>query len=301
VRRGRRRPLPRQYCRAILNETRGVASIYIFSDSGRFQCAAEAPLRPRRFCFSLPRLPAFLSVSVRRERSRSCYSRRSPYGRVVQCVPLRLLLVVREPVRRRTFRPVNRARSRFRASRPILACVVMILAGCRGHATTPVSDTRTRVNEEHVTIYQDASMNSPIVGMAIENGTPAKGDFRADVRVLELSVLGDVDHASACGVVLERERQTKPSRHPFDDLSFSENSTIDRYAAIACSERANSTKLTLADGSIDMTGHVEYETYGDENEWVYHIDHISRAPRITTFVPPDSFVWPPPTSTPGQP
>jgi hypothetical protein len=174
----------------------------------------------------------------------------------------------------------------------IFASTTSILTACSGHTTTPASDTRTRVNEKHVTIYQNASMNSPIVGIAIENGTPAKSGFRADTWVLELSVLGDVDHPSACGVVLERGRQTKPSVYPYVDLSLADNSTIDRYAAIPCSERANSTKLTSADGSIAMTGHVEYKTYGDENEWVYHIDQISRAPRITKFVPPDSFAWP---------
>jgi hypothetical protein len=177
-----------------------------------------------------------------------------------------------------------------------------LLCGCGGSSSEVKPDRRTRFNEERVTIFQDAFMNSPIVGIVIENGTPSKNDFHADVWVLELSVLGDVDHLSACGVVLERDHQGKPSRHPFDDLSFSPNSTIDRYEAVPCSERANSTKLTLVDGSVAMTGHVKYNVHADEEDedWLYHIDHITRAPRITRFEPPGSFTWEssPPAQTP---
>lgn len=198
-------------------------------------------------------------------------------------------------------RILNKARPKTRVFWLIVASTTAMLTACSGRAATPASDTRTRFNEEHVTIYQDASMNSPIVGTAIENGTPAKNNFHADVWVLELSVLGDVNHPSACGVVLEHDRQRKPSRYP-GDLSFSENSTLERYAAIPCSEKPDSTKLGWSDGSVAMTGHVEYKTYGEDDEWVYHIDHISRAPRIATFVPPNAFVWSASaTSTPGQP
>lgn len=186
---------------------------------------------------------------------------------------------------------LNTARSLARAFWPIFVSAT-VLSACSGRATMSAPGTRTRFNEEHVITYQDAWTNSPIAGISFENGTPGKGDFRADVRVLEFSVLGDVDRASACGVVIERVRETRLSKDPFSELSVSRNGTIERFAAIQCSEKPDSTKLTWSRGHIAMTGHVEYKAYGDDDEWVYHIDHIARAPRIATFEPPDSFAWP---------
>lgn len=146
-------------------------------------------------------------------------------------------------------------------------------------------------------------MNSPIVGMAIENGTPSKNDFRADVWVLELSVLGDLEHPSVCGIAVEHVRETTPRKHPFEAVADS-SGTIERHATIPCSERVDSTKLTWPDGSTAMTGHIEYNVHADEegSDWLYHIDHIARAPRIATFVPHNSFLWrSPPPKPPGQP
>jgi hypothetical protein len=135
-------------------------------------------------------------------------------------------------------------------------------------------------------------MNFPIVGIAIENGTPSKNDFRADVRVLELSVLGDLDHPSVCAIVLEHVHQTTPRKYPFDDVAASDG-RIEGHALIPCSEKPGSTKLMWPDGEVAMTGHIEYNVHAEEenSDWVYHIDHIARAPRIATFEPPASFTW----------
>jgi hypothetical protein len=72
--------------------------------------------------------------------------------------------------------------------------------------------------------------------------------------------------------------------------------SVEKREAVACSEKVDSTELNWPDKSVVMTGHLSYESVGDENsddyQWEYHIDHIQEAPRIAAFDPPDSFTWP---------
>lgn len=188
---------------------------------------------------------------------------------------------------------MNGARSQLRVIWPVLPWAIAILTACHGQAAPSASDDRTRVNEEHVMIYQDAPANSPIAGIEVENGTPSKNTFRADARVLELSVLGDLNRPTVCAIVIERVRETKPLQYPFGNV-FGTNAAIERYSTIPCSPTPDSTKVTLPQGPIALTGHVEYAIHGElaTYDWTYHIDHIVRAPRIAQFDPPDAFTRP---------
>jgi hypothetical protein len=164
----------------------------------------------------------------------------------------------------------------------------------------------------YITVHQDAGFNSPIVGWAIENGTPSKNDFLTDARFLELTVLGNAEHPTRCAVIMEHITGTEPDEDPaFDDpgaISDSDPKTETSYT-IPCSESENSTRITWPDGSIVMTGHIEdTSSSGSEdddsnsasdNPWSFHIDEITRAPHTTRFDPEGSFSLgsPAPSST----
>lgn len=162
-----------------------------------------------------------------------------------------------------------------------------------------------RVNDKHVTIHQDADLNSPIIAIAIENGDPGTLRFRNDVRILELAIIGDLLHPAACGVVIEHFRLRTPYGDPVSDLGIALDhaGSVEKRETIACSEKPRSTHLSWPDNSVIMSGHLSYERGGDENgdendendddgKWQYHIDDIHVAPRIAVFDPPNSFFWP---------
>lgn len=177
---------------------------------------------------------------------------------------------------------------------------MLALAACgssNSAATATKPSPGIRVNKLHVSIHQDTQINTPIITVATENGDPNSKHFRNDMRVLELAILGDLEHPAACGIVIEHFTLSTPYSGPMDDLLIGDNKggSIEKRGTIACSEKTDSTRLNWPDNSVNMTGHLSYTRVGDENsddyEWEYHIDHIQEAPRITAFDPPDSFTW----------
>src|SRR5580692_4741197 len=85
----------------------------------------------------------------------------------------------------------------------LCAAVIAILPACRSESKSSDSDDRTRHDEQHITIHQDAGYNSPFIGWAVENGTPSDGKLRTDARFLELTVLGNAEHPTTCSVIIE--------------------------------------------------------------------------------------------------
>jgi hypothetical protein len=196
--------------------------------------------------------------------------------------------------------------------------VTCLSSACGGSSTNVKPDTRTRHNEPHITIHQDASQNDPIIGWAVENGNPSKNTFRAMVRFLELSVLGTADHPSRCAIIIEKLVSHEPDEDPMSDdptdLDFdigSPQPTAERSYTIPCSEHEKSTQIAWPDGSIVLSGHIAEPSSSEdsdnesasENHWQFVIDGVVQAPRITKFDPPDSFAWvtSPPTAAPSPP
>jgi|GEM_PF-4408709 hypothetical protein len=175
-----------------------------------------------------------------------------------------------------------------------------MLGACGGDGRDWSSDSRTRRNEVHITIHQGAGYNDPVIGWAVENGTPSKNDFHTDARFLELTALGNADNPTECAVVIERTVSTQPDEDPSTDdpvLLGGEDPTTEHSYTIPCSQSVNSTRIVWPDGSIVMTGHIEdaaatvdsEDSSPSENAWSFKIDSITHAPRITKFDPVGSF------------
>ena len=190
----------------------------------------------------------------------------------------------------------------------ILSIMVIVLNACGGESSSSSLDNRTRRNEWHITIHQDADSGSPIIGWAIENGNPSKGDVRTNVWFLELTVLGNADHPTNCAVSMEHAVTNQLDEDPIlDDPSTigDDNPKTERSYTVTCSEKPDSTRISWPGGAIAMTGHVTENTSDDSGEqapsneprWSFAIDHIQRAPRTTKFDPEDSFTWPSPQAS----
>jgi hypothetical protein len=190
-----------------------------------------------------------------------------------------------------------------------LGALSAVLVACASGSKSGSDDSRTRYNEPHITIHQDAGFDSPIIGWAIENGTPGDGAVRTDARFLELTVLGNANHPTTCAITIEHAITNKLDEDPANDdpvLLGDDNPTTERSYTIPCSERPNSTEILWPGGTIVMTGHIEDTSSGDDNEdastdanpWSFKIDKIDQAPRITKFDPEDSFSWGTPSPEP---
>lgn len=176
-------------------------------------------------------------------------------------------------------------------------------------------DTRTRVNETHITIRDRAEQNHPIIGWAVENGTPSKHTFKVTFWFLELSVLGEAIHPSACAIVIEEAASQTPIKDPSTDDSILSDPDAkprtERSYTVPCSERKRSTRIVWPGNSIVLLGHVsrpitEHESFDSEQEyeevgdWQFGIDEIPQAPRIAEFDPPGSFTFSTPQVSPSQ-
>jgi hypothetical protein len=204
----------------------------------------------------------------------------------------------------------------FRQQQLSIAAIITTLlttclsSACGGSSTNVKPDTRTRHNEPHITIHQDATRGDPIVGWAIENGNPSKNTFRASVRFLELSVLGTAEHPSRCAIVIEKLVSQQPDEDPvLDDpvlLDPSAQPAAERSYTIPCSEREKSTRIAWPDVSIVLSGHIDEagranQDGGSESDdrWEFVIDEVSKAPRITRLDDPEgSLMWTAPSPSP---
>ena len=194
----------------------------------------------------------------------------------------------------------------------VTAC---LLSACGRSPSADVKpDTRTRHNEVHITIHQNARHDDPIIGRAVENGSLSKGTFRAVVRFLKLTVLGSVP--SRCAIVIERFVTLDPDEYP-GGPTLSSFSTWIRMAVpldlcssrywIPCGERDKSTRIAWPDGSIVLLGHIDDWTSEDsdndgtsDNGWHFVIDEVTQAPRIAQLDDPGgSLEWVTPTPSPG--
>jgi hypothetical protein len=191
----------------------------------------------------------------------------------------------------------------------LCAAVIAMFPACGGESKSSDDDTRTRHDELHITIHQDAGYNSPIIGWAVENGTPGDGKLRTDARFLELTVLGNAEHPTNCALAIEHAVTDQLDENPASDdpiLIGDENPKVEHSYTIPCSETPDSTTISWPDGSIVMTGHIDDSSSSEDNEesssgdnpWSFRIDHIKRAPRITKFDPEDSFTWGSPSPEP---
>jgi hypothetical protein len=188
------------------------------------------------------------------------------------------------------------------------------LSGCGESSTHVKPDARTRHNELHITIHQDANEKDPIVGWAIENGTPSKNTFRASVRFLEWSTLGTADHPSACAIVIEKVISGSPDEVPEtddptfmvapDSINLAQPTTEQSYT-IPCSERTKSTQILWPRASVAILGHIaqgdsEDTADDDSTRWHFVIDEIPQAPRVTQLDDPrGSLVWTTPSPSPN--
>ena len=191
-----------------------------------------------------------------------------------------------------------------------------LLSACGRSPSADVKpDTRTRHNEVHITIHQNARHDDPIIGRAVENGSLSKGTFRAVVRFLKLTVLGSVP--SRCAIVIERFVTLDPDEYPGEDnaeLLFDLDPNGEKLAGpvqqpylIPCGERDKSTRIAWPDGSIVLLGHIDDSTSEDsdndgtsDNGWHFVIDEVTQAPRIAQLDDPGgSLEWVTPTPSPS--
>jgi hypothetical protein len=191
--------------------------------------------------------------------------------------------------------------------------VTSLSSACSAKSADVKPDTRTRNNESHVTIHQDAGQNDPIIGWAVENGNPSKSTFRAIVRFLELSVLGTADHPARCAIIIEKLVSHEPDEDPMSDdptdLDFdigSPQPTVERSYTMPCNERAESTRIVWPDGSIILLGHIEHpsdenrnDDSSDSNSWQFVVDEVTQAPKGTQLDDPGgSLMWATPSPSP---
>ncbi len=173
-----------------------------------------------------------------------------------------------------------------------VGAALLLTAGCGGGSEP---DNRTRHNESHVTIHQNAAMKDAVIGWRVENGNRADKTFRAQTRLLELDVVGDGMKPTRCVLNIEAGQSTSP--HDFLLDSRTESAWL-----IPCGELPKSTRVASPDESVVLLGHLNFTSDEDGNNgnWEFVIDEILQAPRIAEFEPKGSFSWdtPMPTASP---
>lgn len=176
---------------------------------------------------------------------------------------------------------------------------LVLTASCSHHEPPP--DNRTRVNEVHLLIHQDADEKSPIIGWVLENGTPSKGDFHVEVKSLSLTIIGSGDHPDQCVLSIQRYINALPAN---DDPELDEldkwwlandpDSVLDAKTTtigskiVPCNETPNSFLISWPDVHVALKGRLD-QTTGENGEigpWEYHIDTIQEAPKNVEYDPP---------------
>ena len=189
-----------------------------------------------------------------------------------------------------------------------------LLSACGGSSSNIKPDTRTRHNESHITIHQDALEHDPIIGWAVENGTPNKNTLHDEVRFLAWSALNAGAHSSRCVITVSKLVTDQPDEDPMEDdpemLTIGDlgnpKPSLEQAYIIPCSERANSTRIAWPHDAIVLIGHIAEPNTDDSNDdnpgnnrWHFVIEEVTQTPRTTQIDDPrGSLKWATPLPSP---